>query len=416
MTAAQTTEGFVPVVVPCHGGVDSVQRDISWTAGYALVAARALAFYGGIPTGNDLVSNLHKWVSFELANKTGAIPTSSSYGDLASPRGLHQDQLAAGQVAAAANFVLVVEALRDIATLSGDTVGANSLQQLLTEQQLAFHKAFWSDAQGCYFNGNNKTIQTVNAAAIAALASAPSLAPYLERAGTALIHNLAGNDYALTVGAVGVRWLLKALSVQGDEGHDAAIRTVMRTDFPGWGYWLANNASTCWESWTTELQPQDDHYHGSRNHGWLCGAVGEWFYSELAGVSPTILDAGFRIAHVAPHISQTLGPSAVNVTLRTARGLLRVAWARQPDGKGLHFTLSLPMTQKAILELPLMTLSQTNVIIQESSQTIWDGVHLRPTSGLSNVTFHQTGTNRAILRAGLESGDYYFQVVPQASF
>lgn len=34
--------GFVPVVVPCHGGVDAANNDLSWTAG-APCLARATA-------------------------------------------------------------------------------------------------------------------------------------------------------------------------------------------------------------------------------------------------------------------------------------------------------------------------------------------------------------------------------------
>ena len=49
--------------------------------------------------------------------------------------------------------------------------------------------------------------------------------------------------------------------------HDAALRLVLRTEFPGWGWWVdAANATTCWEGWST-LTEEEDHYKGSQNHG-----------------------------------------------------------------------------------------------------------------------------------------------------
>jgi hypothetical protein len=147
--------------------------------------------------------------------------------------------------------------------------------------------------------------------------------------------------YALSVGAIGARVLLDTLSDLGDEGHDAALRVVLRSEFPGWGFMVASQASTfhclqtleavpfplcsrfsaqsspeneattqyespqhidmlyiilvgagtCWEGWDNETSPlyakEGGHYHGSHNHAWLCGGVGEWVYSRLGGIRPT---------------------------------------------------------------------------------------------------------------------------------
>ena len=31
-------DGFVPVVVPCHQGVDAASNDLSWTSGFVMIA------------------------------------------------------------------------------------------------------------------------------------------------------------------------------------------------------------------------------------------------------------------------------------------------------------------------------------------------------------------------------------------
>ena len=106
-----------------------------------------------------------------------------------------------------------------------------------------------------------------------------------------MIKDVAARGYALSVGAVGSRTLLDTLSDQGDAGHDAALRVVLRRTFPGWGYMaVTSNASTCWEGWDNETSPayadNGGHYHGSHNHAWLCGGVGVWMYSRLGGIAP----------------------------------------------------------------------------------------------------------------------------------
>ena len=58
---------------------------------------------------------------------------------------------------------------------------------------------------------------------------------------------------------------------------DVRLRRFVTT--AGWGYMVASNASTCWEGWDNETsrlyEERGGHYHGSHNHAWLCGGVGE---------------------------------------------------------------------------------------------------------------------------------------------
>ena len=75
-----------------------------------------------------------------------------------------------------------------------------------------------------------------------------------------------------------MQYLLNTLSgltaSTGDASyHDAALRVAMQVDFPSWGNWLAQvPGTTCWETWSGKS------FENTRNHGWLCGGVGEWMY------------------------------------------------------------------------------------------------------------------------------------------
>ena len=50
--------------------------------------------------------------------------------------------------------------------------------------------------------------------------------------------------YTLRVGAVTSKVILDVLSSNGK--HDTALKLATQTAEPSWGFWWANNATTCW--------------------------------------------------------------------------------------------------------------------------------------------------------------------------
>jgi hypothetical protein len=202
-------------------------------------------------------------------------------------------------------------------------------------------------------------------------------------AGKAVIADVVGRGYALSVGAIGARVLLDTLSDLGAEGHDTALRVVLRSEFPGWGYMVASNASTCWEGWDNETSPlytgRGGHYHGSHNHAWLCGGVGEWVYSRLGGIRPT--GDGFATVAIAPKVSKTLGPAAVSTSLETPRGLIQSNWTRgdttsaeeSTDGY-IFFSLGMDVPLSSVdVVLPLLGRKASAVRVTSAGVVVWDG-------------------------------------------
>merc|ERR1719486_1366507 len=54
-------------------------------------------------------------------------------------------------------------------------------------------------------------------------------------------------SYTLRVGAVTSKIILDVLSSNGK--HDSALKLATQTAKFSWGFWWANNATTCWENW-----------------------------------------------------------------------------------------------------------------------------------------------------------------------
>jgi hypothetical protein len=58
----------------------------------------------------------------------------------------------------------------------------------------------------------------------------------------------------------------------------------------------------------------------------LCGGVGDWMYRSLAGIAPA--SAGYGTVTIAPKVSKTLDPAAVNASVATVRGVVSSSWTR----------------------------------------------------------------------------------------
>ena len=80
---------------------------------------------------------------------------------------------------------------------------------------------------------------------------------------------------------------------------DLAYRLLQNTSYPSWGYEIGRGATTIWERWNS-INPDgtfNDVGMNSFNH-YAYGAVGEWMYRTLAGVSAA--EPGYHKVLIAP--------------------------------------------------------------------------------------------------------------------
>jgi len=73
--------------------------------------------------------------------------------------------------------------------------------------------------------------------------------------------------------------------------NEVAYRVATQRDYPGWGFMLAEGATTLWESWE---YPDNA---SSQNHP-MFGSTEEWFYRTLLGINPA--EPGFRKITIKP--------------------------------------------------------------------------------------------------------------------
>lgn len=95
------------------------------------------------------------------------------------------------------------------------------------------------------------------------------------------------NHGHLDTGMHGTYFLLKYLMEAGR--NDLIYDITNTTEYPGWGYMLANGATTSWESWTGQ----------SHIHDTLL-SIGAWFTEGIAGIRSDGESPGFRHFIIKP--------------------------------------------------------------------------------------------------------------------
>ena len=151
-----------------------------------------------------------------------------------------------------------------------------------------------------------------------------------------LIHN---NGDFFDCGILGMRVLFHVLS---EFGHtDLALHMITRAEFPSYGYWINNGATTFWELFSPIEQMQS-----SCNHHFF-GDVLSWFIKNLAGICHNPYDDNVNFVVIAPHFPSTLDYATASVKIPA--GTVKCSWKR--EGDFIILDTDIPEGTEAVLRL-----------------------------------------------------------------
>jgi alpha-L-rhamnosidase len=143
----------------------------------------------------------------------------------------------------------------------------------------------------------------------------------------------------LSTGIFGTKFMLEVLSSNGLA--DVAFSMVNQPDYPGWGWMLANGATTLWEHWAGS----DNTF--SNNHP-MFGSVSQWFFNGPGGIRPADDAVGFDKILIAPQVIGDL--EWVKAVYQSARGPVASAWKK--TGGGLEMQVAVPVGATATVFVP----------------------------------------------------------------
>jgi alpha-L-rhamnosidase len=189
------------------------------------------------------------------------------------------------------------------------------------------------------------------------------------------------NQGHLTTGIFGTKYSLDILS---QYGHiETASKIVSQKSFPGWGYMIANGATTLWEHW----EYSDNTY--SHNHP-MFGSVSEWFYKWVAGIQADPLAVGFDKIVIRPQVISNVNWSKAHYI--SANGKIESEWERLDNSFNLR--VKIPVNCSAKIFVPANNVYN----ITESGEDVSD---------VGDIEFIKLENGNAIFRVG--SGSYFFR-------
>lgn len=151
-------------------------------------------------------------------------------------------------------------------------------------------------------------------------------------------------DYLIGTGFIGTPALLPALTKLGM--WDLAEKVFLNRDVPGWLYQVDRGATTIWERWDA-LAPDGTIYDpdmNSYNH-YAYGAVCQWLFESVAGLTPDPEGPGFARLRLDPLILPALGHA--EAWHDTRHGRIEAGWVL--DGRRVTYAVTLPDGVQATL-------------------------------------------------------------------
>ena len=189
---------------------------------------------------------------------------------------------------------------------------------------------------------------------------------------------LVKNKGHLDTGMLGTHFLLQSLREMGR--NDLAFTMAKQQDYPGWGYLLAQGATTFGEQW--------DGYWSQIHACFL--SPGGWFYQGLAGILPDPSGPGFKRILIKPAIVGDL--TWVKRHHDSVHGKIVSNW--KLDGNQLTMEITIPINTTATVFVP----ARDEAGVTESGT---------PAGQAAGMKFLRMDNGAAVYAVG--SGGYEFQ-------
>jgi len=386
---AQKPDGDLPVICPLHWRrTDDFYSDMPvWKSTYPIIVWYVYLFYDDERILAEHYAGILKLVGY-LGSRADNHIIATGLGDHMEPQ---PDGTASfgpkntpPALTSTAYYYHDVQVLSQAAEILERHDEARKYRDLGEEIRKAFNRRFL-DPETCQYAAGS---QTANAIALLF-----GLVPEAHK--SRVVENLVTNierirQGHLSTGMLGTNALVQVLPRHN--AGDVMHRIATQTTYPGWGYMIAQGATTLWETWDGNPETQL-----SRNMK-LFGSIDKFFYREIAGISPAA--PGFKSITIRPRSFGDIRHA--KASLKTVRGKLSVVWERTEES----FTLALNIPANARADVHLPKLGMGSVRISEGGRLIWsEGRFHGGTHGIREGTEDET---YVVFEIG--SGTYSFQL------
>lgn len=371
----QNAQGSFPGVAPVvPGRFDGGYGSAGWADAGVHVPYSVWQAYGDTQVLRDSYDSMKRYVDQLDASAPGHIRNVGGYNDW-----LNLDD---DTPATVIDTAFLAKGTREFAQMA-QALGRDDDAQAYRERYEAIKAAF-----GAAFVGADGTVRGDSQTAYILTITNDLIPAGLEdQVASQFVETLERRGNHLSTGFLGVDGLLPALTKIGRT--DIAYTLLQNTDYPSWGYEIGKGATTIWERWNS-IMPDGSFgpvEMNSFNH-YAYGAVGEWMYRTMAGVSA--LEPGYRRVLVAPQAGA--GVDWVDFALDTPYGTVSSSWRADASG-AMQLDVTVPANTTAEIRIPT-----------SSRWAVTEG--RAPAESVPGIEFSSFADGVAVFTVG--SGEYAF--------
>jgi alpha-L-rhamnosidase len=387
---AQREDGSLPDVAPAYLP-RLYPADPAWSSAYATLVELLWDHYGDRRAIDAHYAALKRYIEFLGRSADGHIIRGlGKYGDWCPPGGVVPKKTPV-ELTSTWYYYHDVLIMARLAGVLGRDAEVRQYGRLAESIKEAFNRAFLGESQYAAIRVSpvdNLPNQTSNALPLY-LDMVP--ADRKDKVVASLVQSVIRvQDYHVDTGILGTRYILDVLTENGQA--EAAFHMATHKSYPGWGYMLAEGATTLWERW----EKLTGFAMNSQNHIML-GSIDAWFYRVLAGLSP--LRPGWQAVRVRPHVLGDL--TFVEASVETMAGRVSAAWRK--DDEAFSLEAAIPVGASGEVHIPLLW---PGARIAESGLALWRAGRAVETVPGIEPAGEEAG--RAVFKVG--SGVYRFEL------
>jgi alpha-L-rhamnosidase len=347
---AQRESGSVPDVAPAFWPIYS--DNVTWPSTLIIAPGVLHRQYGDAAPIAARYDSAKKWLNYMNRFVTNGIIARDSYGDWCvppeDPKLIHSKDPARQTdkaLLATSYFYNDLKLMERYAKLLGKRDDEAFFAKWATEIRAAFNQKFLKRDRGYYDNGSQTSC---------VLPLALGLVPedMRERVFAQLVNKMTTETKGhIGTGLIGGQYLCRVLSDFGRA--DLVYGMATKTNYPGWGYMIANGATTIWELWNGNTA---DPTMNSGNHVMLVGDLVIWFHECVAGIAADPEQPGFKHIVMKPQVVGDL--KHVKATHRSPHGLIASEWRQTDDmmknGGRFEWSVEIPANTTATAYVPAL--------------------------------------------------------------
>lgn len=320
---AQLANGMLPAIIPTSGWGYTWGNGPDWTSTMLIVPWTIYLFYGDTQILADNYDNMKLFVDY-ISSVSVDYLTDWGLGDW-----VPYETIADKKLLISLYYYQDALLLSKIATLLDKKKDAKQYNELAVKIKNVINKTFFDKQKAIYATGCQAEL------------SCPlyfDIVPeeYKQKVADNLAKRVIADNKHLDVGLLGSKTLLGALA---DNGYaDLAFEVATQTSYPSWGWWIANGATTLYETWKIETETL------SRNHV-MFGEISAWFNKTLGGIHVDEKGPGFHSVIVKPKFVKAL--DNFSVEFESANGKIISFWERVNNQIAYHLTI--PANSEAVI-------------------------------------------------------------------